>query len=105
MTGVSSEEDVLKAADEVSPLLYTESVSDLRDIFVFAEDMTSEDEEKKAIEELERMKKERQEMRRKRREEIKKKKEKLEKEIQEGMKIVHNLFASGYKSLDRGPWS
>ena len=88
MSGVSTEQDVQKSPDAVAPLFYTDVVSDIKDIFVFAEDMTSEDEEKKAIEELERMKQERKEMKRKQREERRRKKEQREKEIQEGMEIM-----------------
>ena len=40
---------MLNCKDEIAPLFYTDSVADLKDIFVFAEDMTNEDEEKQAL--------------------------------------------------------
>ena len=61
-----------KCAEKVAPLFVTESVADVRDILVFGEDMTNEDEEKQAIAELERLKQERREMKRKQREERRK---------------------------------
>ena len=54
LSGITKEEDVLNCKDEIAPLFYTDSVADLKDIFVFAEDMTNEDEEKQALAELER---------------------------------------------------
>ena len=57
-----------KCAEKVAPLFVTESVADVRDILVFGEDMTNEDEEKQAIAELERLKQERRERKRKQRE-------------------------------------
>ena len=88
MSGITKEEDVLNCKDELAPLFYTDSVADLKDIFVFAEDMTNEDEEKQALAELERLKQEKKEMRRKQREERRRIKEQREKEIEEGKKIL-----------------
>ena len=72
----------------MAPLFYTDSLADIRDILVFGEDMTNEDEEKQAMAELERLKQERREMRRKQREERKRKKEELDKDIAEGKKMM-----------------
>ncbi|KAM7454184.1 hypothetical protein BLSTO_05062 [Blastocystis sp. subtype 1] len=88
LSGITKEEDVLNCKDEIAPLFYTDSVADLKDIFVFAEDMTNEDEEKQALAELERLKQEKKEMRRKQREERRRIKEQREKEIEEGKKIL-----------------
>ena len=69
---------MLHSKDDLAPLFYTDSVADLKDIFVFAEDMTNEDEEKQALAELERLKQEKKEMRRKQREERRRIKEERE---------------------------
>ena len=52
LTGITREDDVARCAEKVAPLFVTESVADVRDILVFGEDMTNEDEEKQAIAEL-----------------------------------------------------
>ena len=88
LSGVTSEEEIKKCDDAVAPLLFADSVAEVKDVFVFAEDMSNEDEEKQAIAELERLKQERREMRRKQREERKKIKEQREKEIEEGKKMM-----------------
>lgn len=88
LTGITKEEDVAKCAEKVAPLFVTESVADVRDILVFGEDMTNEDEEKQAIAELERLKQERREMKRKQREERRKIKEQREREIEEGKQMM-----------------
>lgn len=88
LTGIAKESDVEKCVDEIAPLFVTDSVSDVRDILVFGEDMTNEDEEKQAIAELERLKQERREMKRKQREERRKIKEQREKEIEEGKQMM-----------------
>ena len=88
LSGVTSEEEINKCDDAIAPLLYADSVAEVKDVFVFAEDMTNEDEEKQAIAELERLKQERREMRRKQREERKKIKEQRDKDIEEGKKMM-----------------
>lgn len=85
---MTSEEEVLKCDDALAPQYISESVATVKDVFVFAEDMSNEDEEKQAIAELERLKQERREMKRKQREERKKLKEQREKEIAEGKKMM-----------------
>ena len=86
LTGITQETDIAKCSEAMAPLFYTDSLADIRDILVFGEDMTNEDEEKQAMAELERLKQERREMRRKQREERKRKKEELDKDIAEGKK-------------------
>ena len=88
MSGITTEEDVLHSKDDLAPLFYADSVADLKDIFVFAEDMTNEDEEKQALAELERLKQERRERKRKQREERRKIKEQREREIEEGKQMM-----------------
>ena len=88
LTGIATEESIANASDAIAPQYYTESVADVRDIMVFGEDATNEDEERQAMEELERMKQERREYRRKLREERRKRKEMLDKEIEEGKKLI-----------------
>ena len=88
LTGITQETDIAKCSEAMAPLFYTDSLADIRDILVFGEDMTNEDEEKQAMAELERLKQERREMRRKQREERKRKKEELDKDIAEGKKMM-----------------
>ena len=88
LTGIAKEADVRTCSERVAPLFFTESVADVRDILVFGEDMTNEDEEKQAIAELERLKQERREMKRKQREERRKLREQREKEIEEGKQMM-----------------
>ena len=88
LTGIATEESIASADDRIAPQYYTESVADVKDIMVFGEDATNEDEERQAMEELERMKQERREYRRKLREERRKRKEMLDKEIEEGKKLI-----------------
>lgn len=92
LTGIATEESVLQAEGELAPQLYTDTLTDVKDILVFGEDLTNEDEEKQALEELEKLKEERKEMRRKIREERRKRKENLEKEIEEGKKLIEEEF-------------
>lgn len=92
LTGIASEEAIRNAEGELAPQLYTDSLTDVKDILVFGEDLTNEDEEKQALEELEKLKEERREMRRKQREERRKRKENLEKEIEEGKKLIEEEF-------------
>lgn len=92
LTGIANEETIRKAEGELAPLLYTDSLTDVKDILVFGEDLTNEDEEKQALEELEKLKEQRREMRRKQREERRKRKENLEKEIEEGKKLIEEEF-------------
>lgn len=88
LTGITHEDDIEKCSETVAPLFYTDSIADVKDILVFGEDMTNEDEEKQAIAELERLKQERKELKRKQHEERKRKKEELDKEIAEGKKMM-----------------
>ena len=103
MSGITTEEDVLHSKDDLAPLFYTDSVADLKDIFVFAEDMTNEDEEKQALAELERLKQEKKEMRRKQREERRRIKEEREKEIAEGKKLLEEELKKMEKEEKKEP--
>lgn len=88
LTGITKEREVAACEERVAPEFFTSSVADVRDILVFGEDMTNEDEEKQAIAELERLKQERRERKRRQREERRKVKEEREREIEEGKQMM-----------------